>query len=91
MNRERAKKLAPIIKGYAEGKVVQYLVNDTWTTIVNPGFSADREYRLKPELREFWINKYKNGVMYVHKDERSAVCSKIEGAVETIRVVEVLK
>jgi hypothetical protein len=60
MNRERAKELFPIIKAYAEGKDIQFrLDDDGWHDVVESlalTFPAeDYEYRIKPEPREYFI------------------------------------
>lgn len=53
MTREEAKELLPIIQAFAEGKTLQYRVNNEnneWKDINNPAFNdAPSEYRIKPE------------------------------------------
>lgn len=53
MTREEAKELLPIIQAYAEGKTIQYKVNEVkggWQDMYNPSFNdAPSEYRIKPE------------------------------------------
>ena len=53
MTREQAKELLPIIQAYAEGKTLQYRVNNEnneWKDINNPAFNdLSSEYRIKPE------------------------------------------
>ena len=53
MTREQAKELLPIIQAFAEGKTLQYRVNEEnneWKDINNPAFNdAPSEYRIKPE------------------------------------------
>ena len=55
MNREEAKKLAPVIQAYAEGKTVQYKTDDGWHDSTYPGFSHYFEWRVKPETKEVWV------------------------------------
>lgn len=53
MTREEAKELLPIIQAFAEGKTLQYRVNNEnneWKDINNPAFNdLSSEYRIKPE------------------------------------------
>ena len=53
MTREEAKELLPIIQAFAEGKTLQYRVNNEnneWKDIDNPAFNdLSSEYRIKPE------------------------------------------
>ena len=67
MNRERAKELLPIIHAFAEGKDIQYRTewSNGWTNSSVPKFHDDREYRIKPEPREFTI------VIYADDDKRA--------------------
>lgn len=62
MTRERAKELLPVIKAFAEGKIIQILGNNgQWFDLKDfPGLNAtfdseNCEFRLKPEPREFWL------------------------------------
>ena len=60
MNRERAKELLPIIQAFAEGKEIQskWSSDTGWgdcdKLITDDGVGYVREYRIKPEPREFW-------------------------------------
>ena len=53
MTREQAKELLPIIQAFAEGKTLQYRVNEEnneWKDINNPAFNdLSSEYPIKPE------------------------------------------
>ena len=50
MKREEAKVLAPIIKAYAEGKIIQYQERGKWYDITGPCFNLPADtYRIKPE------------------------------------------
>ena len=51
MTREEAKKLLPLIQGYAEGKTIQFLkIDGTWRDMTEPNFSSPANYyRIKPE------------------------------------------
>ena len=54
MTREYIKIMLPIMKAFAEGKTLQYRVNNEnneWKDINNPAFNdLSSEYRIKPEL-----------------------------------------
>ena len=50
MTREKAKELLPIIKAYADGKTIQYLIKDEWFDAFEPNFNFPaNDYRIKPE------------------------------------------
>ena len=52
MTREKAKELLPIIKAYAEGKTIQYLIKDEWFDASAPNFNfSANDYRIKPESK----------------------------------------
>lgn len=59
MTQEHAKSLLPIITAYAEGKTVEVRGRDKddtgWEITYNPCWAGDRDYRIKPEPREWWI------------------------------------
>lgn len=63
MNREQAKALLPIIQAWAEGKEIQYSVEankwEVYTGDQLPNITSTiLEWRLKPEVKEGWINIY---------------------------------
>ena len=53
MTREEIKAMLPIMQAFAEGKTLQYRVNEEtneWKDIDNPAFNdPPSEYRIKPE------------------------------------------
>lgn len=68
MNRERVKKMLPIIQAFAEGETIQFFsgISVGWIPLGDYcSFSPDVEYRIKPEPRIFrmWRNK-ETGDMY---------------------------
>lgn len=59
MTRDEARKRAQIMLAYADGAEVQGRGScGNWLDLPSPDFYADIEYRIKPKLREFWINEY---------------------------------
>jgi hypothetical protein len=56
MNRERAKKLLPVIQAYAEGRSIQSRLKRTdskWKFESNPNFGDEYfEFRVKPTLEQ---------------------------------------
>ena len=91
MNRERARELLPIIQAFAEGEALQFRLNQgsAWldlpdNELVTMTFPADDyEYRIKPEPREFWLQKHQDGTLRAYLS--SEYCGK-----EQIHVREVL-
>ena len=66
MTRDQVNKLLPIIKAFGEGKTIQYKSpNSDWLTADKESeglaFHNGFEYRIKPEPREFWLIKWKDG------------------------------
>ena len=58
MTPEQAKKLAPIIAAFGEGKRVQWFDSgtDTWVAAYgNPGFSVNVEWRIAPQPVKLWV------------------------------------
>ena len=55
MTREEVKELLPIMQAFAEGKTLQYRVNEEnneWENIINPKFiDLPSNYRIKPESK----------------------------------------
>lgn len=92
MNRDRAAKLWPVIKGFAEGKDVQIfgLFNE-WTDDHNPSFYTDVEYRLKPEPKEVWVNEYPGGLCYHYATEAEANGRAAYDRLSCTHYIEVMK
>ena len=50
MTREEAKRMLPIIQAYAEGKEIQFKLEDKWINTKNPDIELGTgTYRIKPE------------------------------------------
>lgn len=50
MIRQDAQELLPIIKAFAEGKIIEVFDDDRWVEIFDPSFSlSPKYYRVKPE------------------------------------------
>lgn len=69
MNREQAALIVerlPVIKAFSEGKAIQYRYPDKeWNDVPTPTFvDAHAEYRVKPEPRELYEVRAKEGVGY---------------------------
>ena len=57
MTRERARELLPVIQAFAEGKQIQFECGGRFEdlTINHIDLTEHRQYRIKPEPREWWI------------------------------------
>jgi len=97
MNRERAIKLLPVIRAFADGKEVEWRDNDLYkewqTGAQEPTFDEpSNEWRIKPEPREFWINIYGDGYEpCVHPTLQSAEEECSPARKEVIKVREVME
>lgn len=80
MNASNAKDYLPLVQALAEGRAIQHQKTDgTWIDDVE--FSFDwpaHRYRVKPEPKEYWLNRYASGwdsrIRYESKDDAAANC-----------------
>jgi len=49
MTKDKAKELLPIIEAFANGKVIEYLLNAKWSVATTPDWNPDLKYRIKPK------------------------------------------
>lgn len=63
MNKDNAKDYLPLVQALADGKVVQYKWADgKWRDGEELSFESELEhYRIKPEPREIWANRFPDG------------------------------
>lgn len=64
MNSSNAKDYLPLVQALAEGRVIECQLDEhlKWRETANPDFSmAPEQYRIKPEPREVWINRFPDG------------------------------
>jgi hypothetical protein len=58
MTRDEAREFAKLVQAYADGKQVQFHLDDgSWDDLHDPDFYAKTRdfYRIKPEPREWWV------------------------------------
>lgn len=73
MNKDNAKDFLPLVQALADGKVIQVKFFDRWADLEVAHFDMDADmYRIKPEPREFFIIRYKDG------SENGPFCDKEE-------------
>lgn len=76
MNKDNAAEYLPLVQALAEGKTIQIkeTIGSGWFDDRAPDFNLPpREYRIKPEPREIWVNLYGDGGWQAHADEKSAL------------------
>lgn len=63
MNKDNAKDYLPLVQALAEGKVIQSYDNyGRFTDLIDVSFDdLAANYRIKPEPREIWANRYESG------------------------------
>lgn len=63
MNKDNAKDYLPLVQALAEGLVIQLATTTgEWRDHLEPDFTLyPQEYRIKPEPREIWVNRHRNG------------------------------
>jgi len=89
------REIIEVVQAHIDGKDIQFKTtgNTEWRSPDNNGLFwqfYDCDYRVKPEPRKFWINKYFSNQDTVYDNEYSAKNSVILGG-ETIELVEVMK
>ncbi len=93
MNASNAKDYLPLVQALADGKVIQHQKTDgTWIDDIE--FSFDwpaHRYRIKPEPREIWVNRYPDGDGdKIHPSRREAEDFACPGAMQ-VRYREVVE
>lgn len=96
MTREEAKTLLPIITAWANGETIQIQTGTKWSDIshaADPSFDcAPDRYRIKPKLREYWMNVYPQpDTIAVHTTKAQADAIALSDRVECIKVREVME
>lgn len=73
MNKDNAKDYLPLVQALVDGKEIEFQGRDGWYALDDPSFDfpADR-YRIKPELKEIWVNEYEDGDSFIHASEEAA-------------------
>lgn len=63
MNKDNAKDYLPLVQALAEGRVIQWVsMEGKWVDGVNISFEWEpSHYRIKPEPREIWVNRFPDG------------------------------
>ncbi len=97
MNRDEAKKLAPIIQKFADGGDVQWRRSEDspWQTYAEKDssvvFAGGGDYRIKPVLFECWVNVYDTGshIAWDSEEEALGVVEKYGEVVRTVHMREV--
>lgn len=64
MNKDNAKDYLPLVQALADGKVIQMMeAFGKWKDVENIFLNNPAcSYRIKPEPREIWYNRYNTGV-----------------------------
>ena len=97
MNRERTKELLPIFEAFANGEDIQRQWHDSikWEDVTESDWLA-RKYRIKPKIREFWVNLYnkeedneiRTGCLYKTREEAERYADPDKKT--CIKVIEVI-
>lgn len=93
MNASNAKDYLPLVQALAEGKQIQLNYNGDWKNIsdMDPMFPANF-YRIKPEPRDIWVNRYPNGMENgIFNTEHAAKLHRANDTAVQIRYREVIE
>ena len=95
MNKDNAKDYLKLVQALADGKTIQVKsIGGAWADMIEvrfDGFLSD--YRIKPELRECWVNIYDETIAStVHETKDAAIRSRgCEEKWETVKFREVIE
>lgn len=65
MNKGTAKEYLPLVQALADGRVIEHKGRAGWYTADEPSFDfPPDQYRIKPEPKEVWFNRYEHGVTH---------------------------
>lgn len=91
MNASNAKDYLPLVQALAEGKIIQSKVCGGWGDELNIDFTLEaHRYRIKPEPREVWFNRYQFYEDGPYQTKKIALLSGDHGAVQ-VRYREVIE
>ena len=80
MDRKQAKKLAPIITAFGDGKEIQYYYTTKWIEIERLSFIEPiGKYRIKPEPRVLYVNDYWGKLSGANWDTRQEAENSADG------------
>lgn len=93
MTRDEAREIAKVVQAYADGKAIQYdCGNGVWRDMQNPSFVDPKEYRIKPEPREWWHVVTQTGstaVAFRYKADAQSWVNGCRGAFALYTIVHV--
>lgn len=92
MTREKTRELLPVMQGFADGKQIQFFDEGEWKDVDLPGWMSETQYRIKPELRSYWIVNTTTSGYHAFSDESAAYSFAANARIkpEIIHVREVL-
>ena len=93
MNASNAKDYLPLVQALAEGKVIQVMDFGDWIDLQYVTFERRASsYRIKPEPREIWVNRYPNGMESgIFNTEHAAKLHRANDTAVQIRYREVIE
>jgi hypothetical protein len=94
MNKGNAKDYLPLVQALADGKVIQSYDNyGRFTDLIEVSFNdLVTNYRIKPEPKEIWVNRYPNGVESgPYEDEQEARRLRANDSPIQVRYREVIE
>lgn len=94
MNASNAKDYLPLVQALGEGKVIQIRTDlSGWKDFEEFSFEKPAEnYRIKPEPRDIWVNRYPNGMESgIFNTEHAAKLHRANDTAVQIRYREVIE
>ena len=98
MNKDNAKYYLPLVQALAEGKVIQgHMAHSGRWEDISGDIRFDgpaRDYRIKPEPREAWSNRFPGGYetpAQYKSEEQAKLCDSTGGGAVQVRYREVIE
>ncbi len=95
MNKDSARDYLPLVQALVDGKTVEFRLEDEniWRELPNLSFTYPLDqYRIKPEPREIWVNRYPNGMESgIFNTEHAAKLHRANDTAVQIRYREVIE
>jgi hypothetical protein len=92
MDREDAKRIAPFIQAFGDGKTVQRQdFYGSWTTVHSGDFwESSCNYRIKPEKRkvDVWLNVYADSRKGFHPSRAEADAGRGHGRIACLHIIQ---
>jgi len=79
LHRKRTEKQIAIMQACIDGEEIEIFYDNEWDILKAPKWNwVDLDYRIKPVIKEYWLNEYKAGGILAYTSKEAAVADAIE-------------